>query len=89
MIKITNPLWLRNTSRPVFSLAPPGTVKAVENIRAAMRVPTTMPDAAVFFIHLSPSFANSSCSSVNRALGVLLATLTSSLHLGCTRLSTS
>ena len=58
--------------RPLISLLPPGTVKAVVNMTAAIRVPTIILDPAVFFIHFSPSFARSLCSSVNKVAGFLL-----------------
>ncbi|KAL7616409.1 hypothetical protein Lser_V15G00244 [Lactuca serriola] len=58
--------------RPDLSLVPPGMVKAVVNMTAAIRVPTIILDPAVFFIHFSPSFARSLCSSVNNVLGFQL-----------------
>ncbi|GFY91249.1 hypothetical protein Acr_07g0014450 [Actinidia rufa] len=57
MKETKNSLYLRNMGRPVLSSLLPGTVKAVVNMTAEMWVHTTMPEAAVFFIHLSPSFA--------------------------------
>lgn len=67
---------------PESFLLPPGTVKAVVNMTAAMRVPTIMLDPAVFFIQLSASLTSCLCSSLNKISGVLLFSFTSSLSLG-------
>ena len=63
-IKTIKALLFINTGMPVSFLVPPGSVKAVVNMRAAMRVATTMHEAAVLFIQLSPCFTNSACSSI-------------------------
>lgn len=64
MAKTLKVLDLMNCGSPFSVLLPPGTKTA--NITVAMRVATTMHDDAVPFIHFSPSFNNSLCSSVNR-----------------------
>ncbi|KAL0462810.1 UNVERIFIED_CONTAM: hypothetical protein Slati_0168600 [Sesamum latifolium] len=84
-IKIKNGRgWDSNiVGRPVLSfLLPPGTVNAVVNIIAAMRVPTIMLDPAMLFIQLSASPTSCLCSSVNKIWGVLLFSFTSSFELG-------
>lgn len=68
--------------KPLSFLLPPGTVKAVVNMTAAMSVPTIMLDPAVFFIQDSASLESFLCSSVNKVIGVLLFSFTSSFNFG-------
>ncbi|KAG5621858.1 hypothetical protein H5410_007076 [Solanum commersonii] len=70
MTKTTNPLNFSNIGIPLSSLLPPGTVKPAAKTIVAIKVATIIQEFAVSFIHLSPSFSNNLCSSVNNSLGV-------------------
>ncbi|KAK6797040.1 hypothetical protein RDI58_004741 [Solanum bulbocastanum] len=72
MTKTTNPLNFSNIGIPLSPLLPP-TVKPAAKAIVAIKVATIIQEFAVSFIHLSPSFSNNLCSSVNNSLGVFLA----------------
>ena len=88
IMKTMNKSFPKNMGAPVSSL-PPGIVKAAENIMVTMSAATNELDAAISFIHFSPSFTKFACCSVNNSLGLFPSAFTRSLHIGGTMLSTS
>ena len=87
--KIKNHLFPRNGETPVLLSCPPGGVKIAVKTTVAMSVATSMHEDAVLFIHFSPTFNNSLCSSVNRSLGVFPSEFFILVYEGGTIFSTS